>query len=452
MNITKTDTGVLNAVIDLKIEKQDYSQKVEKATREISKKASINGFRPGKVPFGLIKKMYGKSVLIDEVQKILSDELWNYITNNKIEILGEPLPISNNINNVNLDSEPIFEFSFEIGISPDVNIEINESDKINKYNITIDDKNIEEYTKYYQNYYGKMVDVDCSSDKSSLTGKIIQLNADNSEKENGIVNESAKFLISVISDEEIKNKFIGLKKGDNIVFDIKKAFVNDYELSGILNIKKENLSLSETNFKFIVNEIKDFISSENNQELWDKVYGKDTVTSEEQFTEKIKEEISNHNLEDSNRRIKTDIKNRFLEKATFELPHEFIKKWLKAKNDKEITDEVLEKEYPSFEKDYKWQLIINKYKKENNLEVTEDEIFQLAQKIAIAQFYQYGMTNVPEQYINEMADKAIKNEKDKHRYSEIILEEKVIEILKNKINFEQKEISKEEFLKLKNEL
>lgn len=448
MDISRTDTGVLNAVINVKIEKNDYTEKVEKATRELTKKVSIKGFRPGKVPAGLIKKMYGKSVLIEEVNKILSEKLWNYITENKINILGEPLPTSNNLDKIDLDNDPVFDFAFEIGISPEINIAFDNKDNVYSYNITVDDKTIEEYKSYNARNFGSFVNAEQSEEKSMLIGKMIQINEDNSETENGIVNNESKFLISVIKDDEIKAKFLNIKAGDSVNFDIQKAFPNNDEIAGLLNIKKDKLNLTSNNFKFTVSEVKIFKEAEINQELWDKIYGKDIVTSDEQFIEKIKEEINNRNAEESKFRLKTDIKNKLIEKATFELPNDFLKKWLKTTNEKEITDEILEKEYPSFEKDYRWQLVLNKYVKENNITVTDAEILGLGRKIAIAQFSQYGMNDVPEQYVNEMAERILKNEKDKVRYKEVLLEEKVIDIIKETLKTETKEITKEEFVKL----
>ena len=448
MDISKTDTGVLNALINVKIEKTDYTEKVEKATRELIKKVSIKGFRPGKVPIGLVKKMYGKSILIEEINKILSEKLWSYITENKINILGEPLPSSNNLAQVELDNDPVFEFSFEIGISPEINVVIDDKDNIFNYNIIVDDKTIEEYKNYYLHNNGSLINTELSEEKSMLYGKMVQLNDDNSETENGIVNNEAKFLISVIKDEDIKSKFINVKVNDTINFDIKKVFPNDIELASLLNVKKEELNFTTSNFNFTVSEIKVFKDAENNQELWDKIYGKGLVTSEEQFIEKIKEEITAHNNDDSKYRLKTDIKNKLIEKANFELPKEFLKKWLKQTNKKEITDEILEKEFPSFEKEYRWQLILNKYVKENNIIVIDEEIRDLGRKIAVSQFIKYGMKDVPEQYINEMADRILKNEKDKIRYKVVLLEDKIIDVIKENLKTEPKNITKEEFVKL----
>jgi len=448
MDISKTDTGVLNALINVKIEKTDYTEKVEKATRELIKKVSIKGFRPGKVPIGLVKKMYGKSILIEEINKILSEKLWSYITENKINILGEPLPSSNNLAQVELDNDPVFEFSFEIGISPEINVVIDDKDNIFNYNIIVDDKTIEEYKNYYLRNNGSLINTELSEEKSMLYGKMVQLNDDNSETENGIVNNEAKFLISVIKDEDIKSKFINVKVNDTINFDIKKVFPNDIELASLLNVKKEELNFTTSNFNFTVSEIKVFKDAENNQELWDKIYGKGLVTSEEQFIEKIKEEITAHNNDDSKYRLKTDIKNKLIEKANFELPKEFLKKWLKQTNKKEITDEILEKEFPSFEKEYRWQLILNKYVKENNIIVIDEEIRDLGRKIAVSQFIKYGMKDVPEQYINEMADRILKNEKDKIRYKVVLLEDKIIDVIKENLKTEPKNITKEEFVKL----
>ena len=445
MNIIKTDVDALNAILNVKIEKADYEEKLDKALRDLRKKVSLKGFRPGMVPTGLIKKMYGKSTLVEEVNKILSDSLWHYIVDNKLHILGEPLPVSNNLNDIELDSMPDFEFSFEIGLAPEVNIEIKD-EKVNTYSISIDDETFNNYKNYYARTYGNNVPVEESSDNSIMNGKIIQTGVE----EEPIVNENAKLLVSMIKDEEIKAMFLGKKAGESIQFDIQKALESDVEIAGLLNKKKEELNLSSTVFEYTINEITNFVEAECNQDLWDKIYGKDNVTSEEQYFEKIREDIAVNYKAESEYKLSHDIRHKLLEKASFELPDEFLKKWLKTSNQQEITDEILEKEYPLFKEDIRWQLIKDSFIRKHDLKVTEEGIKALAKQVAAAQFRQYGINDVPEEHLEEMAGRILSNEKEKKRLEEKKTEDIVIDFVKESINLEVKEITPEEFRKLQN--
>ena len=435
---------ILNAIINVKIEKADYEEKLEKALRELRKKVSIKGFRPGMVPAGLVKKMYGKSALVEEVNKILSDSLWNYIMENKIHILGEPLPISNNLNDIELDSLPEFEFSFEIGMAPEIDIEFSKTDTLASYSISVDDETFNNYKNYYARQYGIYVPVDESGDNSVLKGSLVQTG----DVTEAISNDEAKILVSMVKNEEIKAQFIGKKVNETVNFDIRKAFVEDVEIAGLLNKKKEELNLTSNLFTFTISEITNFVEAESNQELWDKIYGKDVVTSEEQYIEKIREDIAVNYRAESDYKLTKDIRSKMLDKATFELPDEFLKKWLKTTNQKEITDEILEKEYPIFKEDIRWQLVKDSFIKKHDLKVTDDDVKELAKQVALAQFRQYGINNLPEEHLTEMAGRILSNEKEKKRLEEKKIEDKVIEFVKESINLETKEISPEEFHKL----
>ena len=449
MNITKTEVDALNAVLEVKIEKADYEENVEKALRELRRKATVKGFRPGMVPTGLVKKMYGKGTLIEEVNKILSNSLWKYISENKIHILGEPLPKDNNLSTIDLESQPEFSFSFEIGIAPEIDITFSKSDKVNQYAISIDEETMSNYKKYYARTYGKSVSVEQSEDNSILKGKLVQV-IEKNETIEPITNNEAKLLISIIKDEKIKASFIGKKINDTIQFDIKNAFPNDDEIAGLLNVKKQNLVLTSSLFDFTVNEITNFVEAESNQELWDNIYGKDTVTSEEQYLEKIKEDIALNYKAESEYKLNADIRKKMLEKATFDLPNEFLKKWIKNTSEKEITDEVLEKEFPIFMNDIKWQLVKESFIKKHELKITDEDVNQLAKQVAFAQFKQYGINSVPDEHLEEMAGRILKNEKEKKRLEEKKIEDKVIDFVKESINLEIKDITPDEFRKLQN--
>ncbi len=443
MNIVKENIDDLNALLKVEIKKADYEEKVEKVLRDYRKKANIKGFRPGNVPMGLVKKMYGKAVQVDEVNKLISESVHNYLQDEKIEILGDPLPIFDPENPVDFDTQKDFTFSFELGLTPQFEINISPKNKVDQYVITIDGKMKNDHIENYTRRFGKFVDCEVSGDKDMLNGNIEETVPSNKE----LKAENARFSIDLVKDEEIKKTFIGKKAGDEIVFDIRKAFPNDYEIAGILNKKKEEVDGVNGDFKFTITKINRFEPAEVNQDLFNKVYGDGVINSEDEFMKKVEEEITGSLKRESDYKLMLDLKKLALDKSEFNLPVEFLKKWLLKVNEK-ATSEQIEKEFDSFRSDLKWQLIRNKIARDNEIKITEEDLEKEAAIITRYQFQQYGLFYATDEQIGNYAKEMLKREDDAKRIAEKIIEDRAVEKLKEMVKLEEKPISADEFNKL----
>lgn len=447
MNITKENIDDLNAVLTVKIDKPDYEEKVETVLKDYRKKANIKGFRPGMVPIGLIKKMYGKAILVDEINKVVTENVQKYLTDEKIEILGDPLPKEDQHEKIDFDNQENFTFSFEVGLAPVIDLKISKDNKVAKYIITIDDKMRNDYAGNYRRRFGELRNVDKVEEKDVVKGSIQSLGEDGNVKEDGISSEDTSLSVDVIKDEEIKKQFLGKAAGDQVDFDLKKAFPNDYEVAGILKIKKENAASVEGNFRFTIKEISRFFEAELNKELFDKVYGEGVVSTEEEFMKKLDEEISANLLKESDYRLMYDLRNLAMKNTEFSLPEEFLKKWLLRVNENN-TPETIEAEFDSFRKDLKWQLIKNKIARENDIKITEEELLKEAENVTRMQFMQYGLYYATDEQIRNYAKEYIKRENEAKRIAEKVLEDKATGALRDKVTLEEKEITAEEFNKL----
>jgi trigger factor len=447
MNITKENIDDLNAVLKVKIEKADYDEKVETVLKDYRKKATIKGFRPGMVPFGLIKKMYGRAVQIDEINKVVTDNIQKYLTDEKLEILGDPLPKADERESIDFDTQEDFTFSFEIGLTPEVDLKLSKKNKVNEYDIAIDKKMRNDYLENYTRRYGELKKADLTEEKDVIKGKIEAIDNEGNIIPEGPAVEDTSLGIDIIKDNKIKEEFIGKSIGDSIDFDIKKAYPNDTEIAGILHKKKEEVENLEGNYRFTVNDISRFYPAEPGQELYNRIYGEGVVNSEEEFMKKIEEEIKANLKRESDFKLMMDIKALAMEKTELQLPEEFLKRWLLRVNEK-TTEEQIEKEFDNFKKDLKWQLIRNKVARDNDVKITEEELQKEAENITRYQFQQYGLFYATEEQISNYAKETLKREEDAKRIADKILEEKVIVLMKELVKIESKEITVEEFNKL----
>ncbi|MCX6332741.1 MAG: trigger factor [Bacteroidia bacterium] len=447
MNITRENIDDLNALLTVKIEKADYQDNVEKVLKDYRKKANIKGFRPGMVPIDLIRKMYGLAVKVDEINKAVSENIHKYITDEKIEILGDPLPKSDDQEKISFEAQDDFNFSFELGIAPSVEISLGKKNKVDLYEIIIDEKMKNDYLNNYTRRFGELKKADITQDKDILKGKIGAIDDQGNLKTDGLVNDKATLAVDIIKDEEIKKEFIGKKENESIDFDLKKAFPNDTEIAGLLGKKKEETEGLEGKFRFIIGEITRFHPAEVNQELFNKVYGEGVVNSEEEFMKKIEEEISTSLKRESEFKLMQDIKKLIQENTEFKLPEEFLKKWLLKVNEK-TTSEHIEKEFDSFRQDLKWQLIRNKVAKDNEMKISEEELQKEAENITRYQFRQYGLFYATDEQISNYAKETLKREEDAKRIADKILEDKVLIQLKELVKIEDKRVTADEFNKL----
>jgi trigger factor len=447
MNIIQENIDDLNAVLKIQVEKPDYDEKVEKVLRDYRKKANIKGFRPGMVPIGLIRKMYGKAVMIDEINKVVTDNIQNYLTDQKIEILGDPLPKADEHEDIDFDTKESFTFSFEVGLAPSFELKLSKKNKVTSYEIIADEKMKEEYLANYTRRYGKFEKADVSEEKDMLKGKIEALDESGNTKTGGLFADDTTLGIDVIKDKKIKKEFIGKAAGDVVDFDLRKALPNDYEIAGLLKRQKDEVKGIDGSFRFTVNEVSRFHPAEINQELFNRVYGEGIVTSEEEFRKKLDEEIANNLKQETEFKLSADLKKLAMDKTEFQLPEEFLKKWLLKINDK-TTAEQIEKEFGSFTQDLKWQLIRNKIARENEIKITDEELQKEAENITRYQFKQYGLFYATSEQITNYAKETLKREEDAKRIADKILEEKVIELMKEMVKIDDKSVSIDEFNKL----
>jgi len=447
MNITRENIDDLNVVLNINVEKPDYEDKVENVLKDYRKKANIKGFRPGMVPMGLVRKMYGKAVLIDEINKVVTENIQKYLFDEKIEVLGDPLPKENDQEKIDFDTQEEFTFSFELGLAPAIELGLNKKNKVKQHVIAIDDKMKNDYIDNYARRFGESRNVDLSEEKDVVKGTIHALDENGNIIPDGLSAEETSIGIDIIKDKKIKKQFIGKKQNDIIDFDLKKALPNDTEIAGILQIKKEEAVDVNGIFRFTISEINRFYPAELGQELYNRIYGEGVVNSEDEFMSKIDEEISISLKRESDYKLMMDIKNLAIEKTDFNLPEEFLKKWL-LKSNENSTKEQIEKEFDSFRKDLKWQLIRNKVARDNEVKITEEELMKEAENITRYQFQQYGLFYATDEQVSNYAKETLKREEEVKKINDKILEEKVILLMKELVKLEEKSVTIEEFNKL----
>jgi|WetSurMetagenome_2_1015567.scaffolds.fasta_scaffold00006_85 trigger factor len=447
MNITRENIDDLNAVLNVKIEKADYQENVEKVLKDYRRKANIKGFRPGMVPIDLIRKMYGLAVKVDEINKAVSENIHKYISDEKIEILGDPLPKSEEQQNLSFETQDDFSFSFELGLAPALEIDLGKKNKVPLYEIIVDEKMKNDYLNNYTRRFGEFRKAETVEEKDILKGKIEALDDLGNPVPEGPVNDKSTLAVDIIKDEEIKKEFIGRKENDAIDFDLKKAFPNENEVAGLLGKNKEEVSTLEGKFRYKIAEITRFHNAELNQELFDRIYGEGIVSSEEEFMKKIEEEISVSLKRETEFKLMQDIKKLVLDSTAMSFPEEFLKKWLLRVNE-ETTSEQIEKEFDSFKHDLSWQLIRNKVAKDNEMKITEEELQGEAEKITRYQFQQYGLFYATDEQIANYAKETLKREEDAKRIADKILEDKVLIKLMDLVKTDDKKVTADEFNKL----
>jgi trigger factor len=448
MNISREEKDTLNAVWKMKIEKDDYEKKVNDVLKDYRKKVKLDGFRPGMVPFGLVKKLYYNSVLVEEVNKLISESLSKYIFDEKLRLLGDPLPSEDENKDIDWEKQTDFEFSFDIGMAPEMDINLTKRDKIPYFRIKVDEKMLSSYIDNYARRFGEHKQVEkVETGEEVLTGKIVQILPEGTDAQ-PVANDKANFSLGVIKDEEIKKIFMGAKVGDHIPFDLKKAFPNDTELSGILQIDKEKVAEVEGDFDFVIDEISLFENAEVNQALFDNAFGKDTVKSEEEFKAKVEAEVQANLDRESEMRFGVDVKDKLVNKLKLELPVDFLKRWLIKTNEGKFTVEEIEKDFDHFRSDLEWQLIKDEIIRKQEIQVTEEEILNYAREVTLMQFLQYGLANIPGDQLDHYAKELIGKEEERKKLADKLYEDKVVAYVKEAIKVDEKSVSAEEFDKL----
>jgi trigger factor len=445
MDITRENIDALTAVITVNLQKEEISQDVEKILKDYRRKATVPGFRPGMVPMGMIKKMYGNSIMIDELNKKVSEGLNQYFIDEQLNILGDPLP-SEKQDTLDIEKQDTFDFMFDVALSPEFELKLSKRDKITFYKIDVSDDMVNQYIESTKTRFSELEEVDKSDENSLLKGNLIELDDKGNPVENGVGNPESTISLKVIKDEKIKKDFLNIEVGTIICFDLKKAFPNDTELSALLNIDKDKLSAIKGDFQLTVSEIKTMKPAELNEELFSKVFG-DEVKTEEEFRERIVSEIAKSMEADSKYKFMLDAREKLIGKVGLEMPESFLKRWVISSN-KELTDEQIEKEFPRFIEDLQWTLIKGKLAKENEISVEAEELKAEAKKSVEAQFKQYGMSYVPEQYLTQYADEMMNKEEERKQIYEKVMDEKILDFVFEAVKIEEKIVTSDDFRKM----
>lgn len=447
MNITLEHRDKLNAVLRMKVEQADYEERVDEVLRDYRRKARVDGFRPGKVPMGIIKKMYYTPVLVDEVNKLVSEKLFNHLRDNEIKILGEPLPHKDEEQKIDFENDREFEFMFDLGLAPELNIDVNGKDKIPYYRIKVDKKQEDEYADSMLGRFGEFKAVDHAGNDELIKGVLVKTDKEGNEVENGIRVENVSMSLDMMKDDDQKILFSGSKSGDEVVFDVKKAYPNDTEVASMLRIDKEEVAMLEGTFKCFIDEVMKFEKAVVGQEFFDKAYGEGVVNSEEEFRSKVREEIEKNYERESEYRFMVDARESLIKKAKIDLPVEFLKRWMVEANES-ITPEQVEQDFEKYEDDFRWQLIREQLLKQQEIEVSAEEALEMAKSVALNQYIQYGISNVPDDYLENYAKEMLSKPEEARRIHDQKAEEKLIAYIKSAVTITDKEVSSDKFRKL----
>ena len=435
MNITLNQTDSTNAQLKVVLEEADYAPKVDQQVKEYSKKAQIKGFRPGKVPAGLVKKMYGKSILVEQINKLLQEEISKYIRENDVKLLGEPLPEPNQ-NQIDWDNQKEFEFNYQVGLLPDFTLPLDKS--VEGFAIEVDQKTIDEAYTNLKRQFGKTVNPETSELGDFVSGELKAVEGE----------FTSKTLIPTNRVVEGQEQFIGVKAGDVIRFDIRKTFGDDNAaLAHVTGLGKEVVADLNGEFEFTVDKINRTDDAELNQELFDKLFGKDEVTTEEDFDAKLRETIKENYEREADNLLYRKIIDTLVDNVDAALPTEFFKRWLQVTNEGKLTPEQIEENFDKYERELKWSMIKNKVVEENELKVSNEEVVEATKEKMLAQF---NMPEIPEELLESMnnyANQYLQQDNGRNYIQEYeqLLAEKVLAKLKEQMTVVEKTITAEDF-------
>jgi trigger factor len=436
MNITKEQIDDLNAVVKVAITKEDYQDKVDTILKDYKKQANIPGFRKGQVPMGLIKKQYGKAVLVDEVNKLLQDNLNKYLTEEKLDVLGNPLPKQQD--SFDWDQEEL-DFEFELGLAPSFEVPLKTKKAITHYKIVADKKMVTEQVERIQKQYGKLVSKDVVEKTNEVSGKFF-----NEAEE--IDNQTLLELDKLKSKKAI-DSLVGKKVGDTVTLKTKGLVKEDHLLASILGISKEKSEKLNIEVSFTITEINEREPAELNQELFDKLFGKDAVTSEKELRQRIVDDSEKQFEQQADQKLLNDVTEYFIENTKFDLPSGFLTKWIQVTGEKELSEEEATEEYQKSEKGLRYQLIEGKVINENNLQVQFDELKEFAKGFIKSQMAQFGQLDPQEEELDNIAARVLGNQDEVKRLSEQLMSQKLLNLYKEKANLKTKEVTYENFIK-----
>ncbi|GFZ40741.1 trigger factor [Bacteroides nordii] len=449
MNVSFQNIDKVSALLTVKLEKADYQEKVDKSLKTFRQKAQIPGFRKGMVPMSLVKKMYGKSVVAEEVNKLLSEKVYDYIKSNNINMLGEPMPNEEKQQVIDFDTMEDFEFVFDIALAPEFKAEVSSSDKVDYYTIEVTDAMVDNQVKAYTQRNGKYEQVAAYEDNDMLKGLIAELDENGNTKEGGIQVEGAVLMPSYMKNDEQKAIFANAKVNDVLVFNPNTAYDGHAaEIASLLKIEKEAAAEVKSDFSFQVEEITRFVSGELNQEIFDQVFGEGVVKTEEEFRAKIKESIAEQLVADSDYKFLIDARKMLMEKVgKLEFPDALLKRVMLL-NNKEKGEEFVAENYDKSIEELTWHLIKEQLVKDNEIKVEQEDVIKMAKEATKGQFAQYGMMTVPEDILENYAQEMLKKKENVDGLVGRVVEAKLATALKSKVTLNNKTVPMEEFNKM----
>ena len=449
MKISFECADKINGLLTMTIEPADYQEKVEKTLKDYRKKAQVPGFRPGNVPMGLIKKQYGTAVKVDEVNKLLGEKLYEYIHENKIQMLGDPLPNTEKQVPQDFEKDGDLTFVFDIAVAPEFEAKLSGRDKIDYYTINVDDKLIDQQVQMYASQGGEFVKAEVFSGNDTITGDMRQLDKKGNTLEGGITTESAMVMPAYIKEESQKKLFDGCKPGDIITFNPKKAYPdNDAEVAALLKVEKDQVKDLKSDFSFQVTEIRHFQPAEVNQTLFDRVFGEGNVKDEKDFREKIAEQLKGQFAGSSDYKFMLDVREHLEKKVgDLQFPEALLKR-IMLNNNKDKEPDFVEKNFEGSIKELKWHLIKEQIVAANNIKIEDADLLQVAKNAVRAQFAQYGMSNVPDDVIDNYANEQMKKRENVEGYVDRAVDVKLTEVLKTVVKLNEKTVSLDEFNKM----
>ena len=438
MNITKKQADALNCQVTIDIAADDYAEALKKRLNEYRRRADIKGFRKGMAPMSLIQRMYGDQCLYESVNHLVGEQLDNFIRDEKLRIVGEPLP-SEDQPQIEWKAGNDFTFKFDMAQTPEINFEVGEGDKIPYYEINVTEDAKKAMKAQMLQQYGSLQEGKAAGENDYIIADI----ANGSHSAEGVY-------VSIANVAEIARPlFVGKKAGEKITVNVNEAFENETDRASMLKVDKAKLAELDPMFTFTVVNVKTFKAAENNQETWNLMFGEGNVTSEEQFMEKVVERIKANHTQEANYRFGSDVRKYFVEKANIELPEEFLKRWLVYANDGKYTREDVEKEFPAFVEDFKWQLTRGYLMEKLGLKVEAKDIQEAAESYVAYQYAMYGMGNVPEDMIKSSAKNVLEDENQRRRLEEQVEDNKTISAIREKVSLQTKKISEDKFRALK---
>ncbi|WP_298767007.1 trigger factor [uncultured Polaribacter sp.] len=436
MNITRENIDALNAVVKVDIVAEDYQPKVDKLLTDYRKKADVPGFRKGHVPMGMIKKQYGQSIMVDEVNKLLQDSLNKYITEEKLDILGNPLPRVQD--DFNWDAAA-FSFEFELGLAPQFDVDLSPKKKVTQYNIVATEDLLDEEVKNIQTRYGKMSSLEEATEHSNVTGTFV-----NEEKE---INKKATFLVNDLKGKKNEKKVIGAKVGDVIALETKKLFEDNNKLVHILGISEEVAKDLDVTVTFTVEEITKTEPADLDQELFDKLFPDGSVKTASELRAKIKEDAEKQFEQQGDQQLLNAVTENLVENTKFDLPADFLKKWLATAGEKPLTAEEAAAEFEKSEKGLRYQLIEGKIMKDNDIKLEYAELVDYAKGFIRTQMAQFGNMNPEEKELDDIAGRILQNQEEAQKLQSQLISQKLLAFYKENMKFKTKEVSYQEFVK-----